>query len=191
MAAAGTAEWAAAAAEGAPIAVLEGDHKGRAGIIYGVEDEEGFVMLDDLPTATEWKRLKDPGDLQIVNLDDLINLDALGERQATAEEEAADVEAAVRTALRQAPWLQEQRRQRQRQQRQQEQREWIRRQEQKQEQEWQRARRRRQQRAQQEQQEQHRPRKAAAAKGGWSRGQWPPAGTKAATGATGGWGRKK
>jgi hypothetical protein len=34
MAAAGTAEWAAAAAEGAAIAVLEGDHKGRAGIIY-------------------------------------------------------------------------------------------------------------------------------------------------------------
>jgi hypothetical protein len=35
MAAAGTAEWAAAAAAvGAAVAVLEGEHKERAGIIY-------------------------------------------------------------------------------------------------------------------------------------------------------------
>jgi hypothetical protein len=68
-------EWTAAIADAGAVtvAVVAGEFEGRAGVLYGVLDGEGTVILDDLETASRWKRFSDPGDLTSIELGFLDN----------------------------------------------------------------------------------------------------------------------
>jgi hypothetical protein len=61
---------------GAAVAVRAGKRVGRAGILYGIDDGDGVVGLDATADL--------PSDIVIINLEDLVNLDALRAPAAAA-----------------------------------------------------------------------------------------------------------
>ena len=167
------------------VAVRGGEHKHKAGVLYGSTDMEGYlegiVKLDGITEG-----IINHDDIKIISYDNLVNLDEL-EAAAAAElaPQLFTAEAAIQAALQQAPWLQEQRQQQRQQER-------KKKQEHQEHQERQRKSRNAAaaEAARQQEQQRQQPQQRAAAAKGWGRGPWPTAGGKAKTGTTGGWGRK-